>query len=69
MPAVNRNSAEDRIMTPRRERERRHLYAMLHMWDDEETQILPAVTMADLVDNEANADEQTKPLDYTRRHA
>lgn len=57
MGAANGDTKMPAAITPRPQRERRHLYAMLHMWDDEETQVSAPVPMAELVKtNEVDAD-------------
>ena len=58
MAAANGDMKMPASIAPRPQRERRHLYAMLHMWDDEETQVSAPVPMAELVRaSEASADE------------
>ncbi len=37
------------FLSPRAQRERRHMYFMLHMWDDEDTKVAAPVPMAELV--------------------
>lgn len=36
-------------LSPRAQRERRHMYSMLHMWDDEDTKVAAPLPMAELV--------------------
>lgn len=49
MASTNAGNDGGRQIAPRAQRERRHLYALLHMWDDEDTQVSAPVPMAELV--------------------